>query len=126
MGKRLIPFSLYLLRSLGLSKFQLIAALNELPDDATICGGGADDDAIRLVAKSDTWESTSPGLEFPEFMLRVNPADVERIRQALQSPASKPSGPASDVTEWDRCYCDHAYTGERVHRSPCPLRKRRR
>lgn len=108
---------------LQLEKFELIAFLRKLPDDAKLMGVGEDfsQGCSYLVFHSEEWSVVHEGSQLPTFDPWINRAETEEAKTV------GPGEPGFNYGELEQrilaqCICDLAYTGARYHNKDCPLK----
>jgi hypothetical protein len=116
-----------------LSKWELIAFLRKLPDDAEIIRMGEDFSAgaSYIVIYSESFDEIQPGQAIPYYDVWVSHAELEAERTQAENVARFESPyPTIRPDHLSQggfiliCTCDLKYTGARTHRSDCPMRKK--
>lgn len=104
------------------SKYQLIAMMRKLPNDAELVRVGNElaDGCDYMVFYSSEWDLVPEGQLVPYFSPWISWSDLEDARTQLVDTIPNPLEWVRDkITE--SCICDLAYTGERYHRTDCPI-----
>lgn len=98
-------------RDTGISKWEMLAFLRKLPEDAYVAR--VDYDVTRqesvMVIASETFPEVADGEMYPYLDLYITRHDLYAEVQGM-------------VSQKVGCICDMAYTGVREHKRECPAR----
>lgn len=134
MGHRQIKFNQPAGDALTISSIRLMAVLKRLPTSAYLVAIHTethDNGTFSLVLGFESYEWRGPDLgeETPMLPSEVSLAelieatDFAKGNRRSEQPAA-PKTDTRDRVEWEQCYCQLEYTGERFHRSECPMNRK--
>lgn len=108
-------------------KFDLIAFLRKLPDDAKLIAVGEDLGAgcSYLLFHSSEWDIVYEGYQLPYFEPWVTTIETVEAREPTPKETNlgvEPIKYPNYETLMALCECDLKYTGQTHHRPACPLR----
>lgn len=117
-----------------LTKYELIAFLRQLPDDAVLVYAWTDpkpnhNTELTLTVESQEFPDVHESLVIPELDLPMSPARIaheklvppfgEKVKVSTGRWPSSTPNPQSIPRE--ECICDFEYTGLRQHKHNCPI-----
>lgn len=129
--RRLKKVSFY--GDLPVSKYELIALLRKLPEDAKLTDTAKvyEENKSALYFESKEWDRVSASDIIPEWIVWVTTADMEDAKASVeagevlsvngaQPPILTAHDPNTPAWTPPVCPCDLAYTGEKTHKPICP------